>query len=135
MAGQTSIESLDENQMTACERRKMCTCDFDGPCFSKEIVKTNCVKQSTAIEEESKSSHLDPNKVPKSNIITKITDYFQEKSISSNGANMLDKSSVKSKMPSEPKDMFISTKNQPSLTPSLVKKFVEPFGLSVPCVF
>ena len=119
MAGQTSIESFDKNQMTACERRKMCTCDFDGPCFTKQVVKRNCVKQSTALEEKSEFSHLDPNNVSKSNIITKITDYFQKESNGTIGATMLDQSIVKSKVPSEPKDIFISTKNQPIQEPSL----------------
>ena len=138
MAGQTSIESFDENQMTACERRKMCTCDFDGPCFTKQVVKINFVKQSTALEEKSESSHLDPNDVSKSNIITKITDYFQKESDSANGAKMLDdKSNVESKVLSEPKDMFISTKNQPIQAPSLTPllgchvglKFIEDESL------
>ena len=119
MAGQTSIESFDENQMTDCERRKMCTCDFDGPCFTNKIVKINCVNQSTATEEKSESSHLDPNNVSQSNIVTKITDYFQKQSNSTIGANMLDESIVKSKGPSEPKDMFISTKNQSIYAPSI----------------
>ena len=34
------------NQMTACERRKMCFCDYDGPCFSKRV-------KSTVLESES----------------------------------------------------------------------------------
>ena len=138
MAGQTSIESFDENQMTACERRKMCTCDFDGPCFTKKVVKINFVKQSTALEEKSESSHLDPNDVSKSNIITKITDYFQKESDSANGAKMLDdQSNVESKVLSEPKDIFISTKNQPIEAPSLTPllgchvglKFIEDESL------
>jgi hypothetical protein len=115
MAGQTSIESFDENQMTACERRKMCTCDFDGPCFKKQIVKKKCVKESAALEEKSESSHLDPNIVSKSDIITKITDYFQRQS----SATMLDQSIVKSKGPSDPKNMFISTKNQSIHAPNI----------------
>ena len=137
MAGQTSIESFDENQMTVCERRKMCTCDFDGPCFTKQIVKENCENQATALEEKSESSHLDPNNVSKSNIITKITDYFQKQSNSTIEATMLDQSIVKSKGPSEPKDIFISTKNQPIQVPSLTPllgchvglKFIEDESL------
>ena len=138
MAGQTSKESFDENQMTACERRKMCTCDFDGPCFTKQVVKKDCVRQSTALEEKSESSHLDPNNVSKSNIVTKITDYFQKESNSTIGAkNLNDQSNVESKVLSEPKDMFISTKNQtiqaPSLTPLLGchvgLKFIEDESL------
>ena len=138
MAGQTSIESFDENQMTACERRKMCTCDFDGPCFTKKVVKINFVKQSTALEEKSESSHLDPNNVSKSNIVTKITDYFQKESNSTIGAKILnDQSNVESKVLSEPKDIFISTKNQPiqalSITPLLGchvgLKFIEDESL------
>ena len=120
MAGQMSIESFDENQMTACERRKMCTCDFDGPCFTKQVVKKPCVKQSTAIEEKLNTSHLDPNDVSKSNIITKITDYFQKESNSTIGAEILDDQlNVESKVLSKPKDMIVSTKNQPIQAPSL----------------
>ena len=139
MAGQTSIESFDENQMTACERRKMCTCDFDGPCFTKQVVKENSVNQLTALEEKSESSHLDPNNVSKSNVITKITDYFQKESNSTHiGAEILDdQSNVESRVQSEPKDMFVSTKNQPIQAPSLTPllgchvglKFIEDESL------
>ena len=52
MAGQIVKESVDDDQITACERRKMCTCDYDGPCFRKRE-KLNLVKEPTILEFDS----------------------------------------------------------------------------------
>merc|ERR1712079_363554 len=80
MAGFSSKLISDGKEMTICEKRKMCMCDFDGPCFSTksqpvQVSKANILGSENASELKFSESNVKKHQVIASNNFeTEFTD-------------------------------------------------------------